>query len=114
MELAADPKPAGVEALAVNAVAAAVLADGMPDDHIAAIVQGGDARGRLGIVGVGVDPELPADRVAARVVLLGVNAVQATVLADRGPGHHRLAARQYGHRRVCLNIRCVRIDARFI
>jgi hypothetical protein len=89
-ELAALGHATAVVALAVNAVAAAVLAAFPDDDEVAAGVHG-NHRQILIAGGVGADMELTALHHAAAVVALGVDAFVAAILTEALPGNDEIA-----------------------
>ena len=104
-ELGAHGAAVGGIALAEDAAAAAVLPFRAPGDEEAAVVQGRDDAVVLRTGGVGVDAEGRAQRVAAGVEALAVDAIAVAVGAVIRPCDDEAAAHQAGDARVVLRHR---------
>ena len=109
MELAAHGIAGRVIALAKDAVAAAVLSEGLPDHDKATVVQPRNSRESLGVACRGVNLELPADGIASPVITLTKDSVAAAVLTQRLPDNDEAAIIQRRDGRLVLVAACVRI-----
>src|SRR5439155_17971 len=92
----------GGEALAEDAIVAAVLEVALPDDDEVARRVGSDGGVLLQVGSVGVDPELGALRGATAGVALAEDAVRAAVLVSALPHHDEVARRVGGDTRGAL------------
>ena len=103
----------GIVALRVDAIAAAVLENGLPSDDVTAARHGGDG-GRILVAGrIAVDPGLAAQCIAVAVIALRVDTLAAAVLDVRSPGDDIAAAGQGGDGGRVLVVGCMAVDPRF-
>ena len=108
----------GVEALAVDAVARAILTAGFPGNDEAAVGKVGNRRVVLIVVRIGIDLELGAIRIAVGIEALAVNTVVAVaitiavevILVTALPCDHKAAILERGYRWVFLIIIRLRIN----
>ncbi|MNH16761.1 hypothetical protein D3C79_764100 [compost metagenome] len=98
---AADLGAIGIIALQVGAPVGAVLTEGRPCHHIAAVFERGDFRAVLLALGVGIDPMLRAELGAIGIVALGTD-VDLARAGFHLPGDHVSATGQRGDHRVFL------------
>ena len=119
----------GCEALAVNAVLAAILTVRHPGDDVTAVTETGHRRLVLMVISIGVDLELTARNRCRRIhtrcrKLLAEDSVVAAV-GEPGvcpgriarlitPGHDKVTAAEIRHRWVMLVIRRVTVDGKLI
>ena len=109
LELAAQPRRRGVEALGEDLEVRAPLAQ--VGDHEAAVRAHGHAGRALDAGGVGVHQEGGAHRRPARAVALSVHGLAVVVgRVVAGPGHHEVAVRVGGHVAEVLGAGEVGID----
>jgi hypothetical protein len=102
-ELATELVTARIEALGIDAVAAAVVAAVIGPHHDEAAV-GKHRHVGVGLVGIGggVDPELAAERGAGGIEALGIDATAAAVLAFGAPHDDEAAAVEGRNRGLVL------------
>ena len=108
----------GVEALAIDAVARAILTAGFPGNDEAAVGEVGNRRVVLVVARIGVDLELGAIRIAVGIEALAVNTVVAVavtigvevILVTALPCNHEAAILERGNRWILLIIIRLRIN----
>ena len=109
-KLVAHRHTVGIEALRIDARAAAVLSVGTPGHHEATAVQSGDGGLVLLAWGIGIDLKLAANGNAFGIVTLPVDAVAPAILRIGLPDGDIATVGQTRHGRVVLRVRTIGVD----